>query len=199
VSRGGGPVYDMGIYCINAARYLFREEPAEVFAASANDGEARFRKTEEMTSALMRFPGARLATFTCSFGAAPVSSYTVVGTKGSVIADLAYEYSEGLQLRVTINEKTRVRNFPKCDQFAAELVYFSDCILQDKEPEPSGVEGLADVRIIEAIYESARTAKPVRLPPFSKRTRPTSRQEISKPAHGLPKTVKVKSASGEAA
>ena len=89
--------------------------------------------------------------------------------------------------------------FPQRDQFAAELVYFSDCILQDEAPEPSGVEGLADVRIIEAIYESARTAKPVHLPPFYKRTRPSPAQEIGRPAHGLPKTVKVKSASGEAA
>jgi glucose-fructose oxidoreductase len=199
VSRGGGPVYDMGVYCINAARYLFREEPREIFAATANSGEARFRKTEEMTSVLMRFPGERLATFTCSFGAAPVSRYAAVGTKGSVVADPAYEYSEGLQLRITINEKTRIRNVPKRDQFAAELVYFSDCILQDKEPEPSGAEGLADVRIIEAIYESAHAAKPVRLAPFSKRTRPTPRREIGRPAHGLPKTVRVKSASGEAA
>jgi glucose-fructose oxidoreductase len=199
VSRGGGPVYDLGVYCINAARYLFREEPTQIFAASANPGEARFRKTEEMTFVLMRFPGEGLATFTCSFGAAPVSSYTAVGTKGSVVADPAYEYSEELQLRITLKEKTRIRMFPQRDQFAAELVYFSDCILLDKEPEPSGVEGLADVRIIEAIYDSAHTAKPVHLPPFSKMTRPTPRQEIGRPAHGLPKTVKVKSASGEAA
>jgi hypothetical protein len=55
------------------------------------------------------------------------------------------------------------------------------------------------LRTIQAIYESAHTAKPVHLPPFSKRTRPTPRQEIGRPAHGRPKTVKVKSASGEAA
>jgi glucose-fructose oxidoreductase len=85
----------MGVYRINAARYLFREEPTEIFAAGANTGEARFQKTEEMTSVLMRFPGERLATFTCSFGAAPVSRYTAVGTKGSVVADPADEYSEG--------------------------------------------------------------------------------------------------------
>ena len=69
-----------------------------------------------------------------------------------MVADPAYEYSQGLQLRITLNQKTRIRKFPKRDQFAAELVYFSDCILQDKEPEPSGVEGLADVRIMEASY-----------------------------------------------
>src|SRR6202011_4620886 len=62
VFRGGGPVYDLGVYCINAARYLFREEPREIFAATANNGEARFRKTEEMTAVLMRFPGEGQAT-----------------------------------------------------------------------------------------------------------------------------------------
>jgi len=68
VAHGGGPLYDMGVYCINAARYLFRAEPTEVFAMTANNGEKRFRKVEEMTSALLRFPEERVATFTCSFG-----------------------------------------------------------------------------------------------------------------------------------
>jgi glucose-fructose oxidoreductase len=199
VEQGGGPVYDMGVYCINAARYLFRAEPTEVFAFSANKGEGRFKKTEEMTSVVMCFGGDRLATFTCSFGAAPVGQYTLAGTKGTLVADPAYAYSEGLSYRVTINEKTRTKKFPKRDQFAAELVYFSDCILQNKDPEPSGYEGLADVRIIEAIYKSARTGRMVVLPETSKARRPTKRQEINRPAHGLPKTVNAKSPSGKAA
>src|ERR1700733_9501840 len=65
VSRGGGPVYDMGVYCINAARYLFRAEPTEIFAMSANNGESRFQGVDEMMSVVMRFPGERLASFTC--------------------------------------------------------------------------------------------------------------------------------------
>ena len=60
---GGGTLYDIGIYCINAARYLFGAEPLEVFGYSANNGEQRFREVDEMTSATMRFPGERLATF----------------------------------------------------------------------------------------------------------------------------------------
>ena len=72
--------------------------------------------------------------------------------------------------------------------------------MQNKEPEPNGYEGLADVRVIEAIYESARTGSVVSLPPFSKQPRPTpAAQEIHKPAHGKPETVKAKSPSGEAA
>jgi predicted dehydrogenase len=199
VEQGGGPVYDMGVYCINAARSLFRAEPSEIFAFSANKGEGRFKKTEEMTSVVMCFGGERLATFTCSFGAAPVGQYTLVGTIGTLVADPAYEYSEPLSHRVTIHEKTKTRKFPKRDQFAAELVYFSACILQNKEPEPSGYEGLADVRIVEAIYKSARTGRMVVLPEMSNPHRPTKRQEINQPAHGLPKTVNAKAPSGKAA
>jgi predicted dehydrogenase len=199
VAQGGGPVYDMGVYCINAARYLFQSEPIGISALSESNGEPRFKHSEEMTSVLMRFPEDRLATFTCSFGAADVGQYTLVGTKGTLAADPAYEYAEGLSHRITINGKTKVRKFPKRDQFAAEITYFSDCILQDKEPEPNGYEGLADVRVIEAIYESARTGSVVSLPPFSKQPGPTPSQEIHKPAHGKPETVKTKSPSGEAA
>lgn len=196
VDKGGGPVYDMGVYCINAARYLFQSEPVEVLAASANDGEKRFKRIDEMTSVLMRFPEERLATFTCSFGAADVSRYTLMGTKGVLTAEPAYDYSMGLKHHVTIGEKTSTRSFPKRDQFAAELIYFSDCILRDKEPEPSGWEGLADVRVVRAIYESARTGRAVKLTDMPAKKKPTMRQEIYRPAHGKPQTVNAESPSG---
>lgn len=199
IERGGGPVYDMGVYCINAARYLFREEPTEVLATTANDGEKRFQNTEEMTSAIMRFPGERLASFTCSFGAADVSRYSLIGTKGQLVAEPAYDYALAIKHRLTIGEKTKTKTFPKRDQFAAEISYFSDCILNDKKPETSGLEGLADVRIVQAIYESSRSGKTVRLPEVSTKRRPSLGQEIHRPAHGKPRTVHAKSPSGEAA
>jgi glucose-fructose oxidoreductase len=199
VDRGGGPVYDMGVYCINAARYLFRDEPTEVLARDASTGEKRFKNVEEMMSVVMRFPEDRLATFTCSFGAADVSRYTLIGTKGLLTLDPAYEYSQPIKRSLTIAGKTLKKEFPKRDQFAAEIVYFSDCILQNKEPEPSGLEGLADVRIVQAIYESARTGKAVRLPEMPNKKRPTPGQEIRRRAHTKPKTVRAKSPSGEAA
>lgn len=199
VERGGGPVYDMGIYCINAARYLFRAEPREVFAFTANRGDKRFRNVEEMTSVVMRFPDERVAAFTCSFGATDVSRYTLIGTQGQLVADPAYEYATGIKHRLTIKGRTKVAEFPKRDQFAAELLYFSDCILQNKEPEPSGLEGLADVRIVQGIYQSARTRQVMELPELPAKKRPSARQEIHRPAHGKPKTIRAKSPSGEAA
>src|SRR5438477_1946827 len=152
VARGGGPLYDMGVYCINAARYLFRTEPTAVFALTANNGEKRFRKVEEMTSVVMRFPKERMATFTCSFGATDVSRYTLIGKKGLLVVDPAYEYAMGIKHQLTIGGRTKISKFPKRDQFAAELIYFSDCIVKNKEPEPSGLEGLADSNFSGAVF-----------------------------------------------
>jgi predicted dehydrogenase len=171
--HGGGPLYDLGVCCINAARYLFRAEPTQVLAMTSSDGERRFRKTEEMASALLRFSGERIATFTSSFGVADISRYTLLSTKGVLTADPAYDYSLALKLHVTAGGATKSQTFPKRDQFATELIYFSDCILNNREPEPSGPEGLADVRVVQATYESARTGKVVTLPEISEKKRQT--------------------------
>jgi glucose-fructose oxidoreductase len=196
-SRGGGSVYDMGVYCINAARYLFRDEPIEVIAASANNGEIRFRETAEMTTAILRFPEERLAVFTSSFGAAKTSEYTLVGTRGRLRFSPAYDYSVPLAYELVIGQaKPKRKKFAKHDQFGAELEYFSDCILKDRDPEPSGVEGLADVRVIRAILQSAGARKPVELPPFERHKRPTKRQQIKKPAVEKPEPVHASSPSG---
>lgn len=199
VARGGGPVYDMGVYCINACRYLFGSEPTEVLAVVGNNGDERFQRVEEMTSVVLRFPQERLASFTCSFGAVDIGRYALIGAKGVLRADPAYEYAMAIKHQLTVEGKTKTRRFPKRDQFAAQVVYFSDCILKDKEPEPSGLEGLADVRILEAIYESARTKMAVRIPELPGKKRPTPNQEIHRPAQRKPLTVHAKPPSREAA
>ena len=105
-----------------------------------------------------------------------------------------------IKLELTIEGKKSKRTFAKRDQFAAELVHFSNCILRNRDPEPSGVEGLADVRVVQGAYESARTGKMIELPPFpAKYQRPSLGQEIHRPAHGKPETTKTESPSGEAA
>jgi glucose-fructose oxidoreductase len=92
-ATGGGTLYDIGIYCINAARYLFRDEPTEVVALTASNGESRFAEVPEMTSCILRFPEERLATFTCSFGAAEASSYDLVGTEGFIHMNDPYTFA----------------------------------------------------------------------------------------------------------
>jgi predicted dehydrogenase len=193
---GGGPLYDIGVYCINAVRNLFGAEPMEVVAFSANNGDPRFQQCEEMTSAILRFPGReRLASFTVGFGATDVSNYRVVGTKGDLVMDPAYEYAGTLKQRVTINGRTRQHAFPKRDQFAPELVSFSECVLTGAAPEPSGWEGYADVRVVRALYRSTDTGQPVTLEPFSKEDRPSLDQEIRRPPVKKPELVNTEAPS----
>jgi predicted dehydrogenase len=192
---GGGTLYDIGVYCINAARYLFGEEPLEVNACTVSGTDRRFKQVDEMTGALLRFPQDRLATFVCSFGATDVSAYEVVGTKGRLRVEPAYEYVGALKQQITMGGRTRERTFPGRDQFAPELIYFSDCILKGRDPEPSGEEGLNDVRIIEALYDSAETRRPVVLKGIRPTRPPTSKQIISRPPVKKPKLVQVKSPS----
>jgi len=191
--KGGGTLYDIGIYCINAVRSLFRDEPTEVFAFSANNGDKRFTEIDEMTSAVLRFPEDRLATFTASFGATNLSAYRIVGTKGDLLVDPGYAYSEKLVHRLTIEGKQHRQVFPRRDQFAAEIIYFSHCVLDGNEPEPSGQEGLADVRIIEALYRSAREGRPIKLEPLAKQQRPSRAQEIDQPPASQPELVHAES------
>ena len=192
---GGGTLYDIGVYCINAARNLFRAEPTHVSAVSINSGLARLSEIDETTAATLRFGNDRVATFTTSFNAASVASYRIVGTKGHLHADPAYEYAQGLEYALTIEGKTTRKNFGKRDQFAPELLYFSDCILNGRAPEPSGEEGMQDVKIVEALYASAKSGKPVRISPFTKQRRPTGRQRITRPGVRKPSLIKVQSAS----
>ncbi len=192
---GGGSLYDIGVYCINAARYVFRAEPTEVMAISVNSGAARVKDIDESTGAILRFDDGRVAAFVTSFNAADAGAYRVVGTKGHIRVDPAYEYAMGLGYELTVGEKTTRRRIGKRDQFAPQLLYFSDCILRDRAPEPSGEEGLQDVRIVEALYRSAKTGRAVRIPPFERTKRPSGRQRIVRPGVKKPKLVKVKSGS----
>jgi hypothetical protein len=93
--------------------------------------------------------------------------------------------------RIRIEGKEHKHVFPKRDQFAAEIVYFSKCVCEGKEPEPSGEEGLADVRVIEALLRSAREGRPIKLDPFAKQERPSQAQEIRRPPVSEPKLVHV--------
>lgn len=187
---GGGTLYDMGVYPINAVRYLFREEPISVCAFSGYNGDKRFKEIDEMTTAVLRFPNERLASFTVSFGAADTSAYRVVGTKGNLLMEPAFDFSMGLSMVLTVNGKKKRFNYSKRDQLAPELIYFSGCILRNKMPEPSGREGMADVRIVRALYQSAETGRVIPLGPWNPGKRPDMSQKITRPAAAKPPIVR---------
>jgi predicted dehydrogenase len=192
---GGGSLYDIGVYCINAARNLFGAEPTQVSAVSINSGLVSLSEIDETTAATLRFGNDQLATFVTSFHSTDVADYRIVGTKGHLHAEPAYEYSQGLEYTLTREGKKTKKSVAKRDQFAPQLLYFSDSILNNRKPEPSGEEGLQDVRIVQALYKSAKSGKPVSLPPAPRDPRPTIRQRITRPGIRKPRLVKVQGAS----
>jgi len=193
VDLGGGALFDMGIYCVNAARYLFQDEPLEVTAFRIQGSDPRFTNTDEMTSVILRFPRDRIAQFTASHGAAPVSEFRVLGTLGDLRLDAAYGYHKKSEETLTVEGKTKGTTTPPHDQFAPELLHFSKCILEDLEPEPSGEEGLADVQILESIVQSAALGRKVTLTPIQREQRPNAQLEMRKPATPKVETVKAPS------
>src|SRR5580698_247653 len=197
VEDGGGPLFDLGVYCVNAARYLFRAEPDEVFCYNAAGKDRRFDGVAEMSSAVMRFPNDRLAVFTCSFGATDRDNYEVIGTKGVLKMDPGFAMSSDIKCEITVGDKTRKATYKRRDQFGPELVYFSDCILNNKQPEPGGVEGLTDVRIIAALQQSAANGRLISISATDEHItkRPTLVQEIQKPAVQEPTLVRAASPS----
>jgi predicted dehydrogenase len=173
---GGGATFDLGVYCINAARNLFADEPRLVFATTQErDG------IDDTTTVTLRFAHDRVAQFTVSNSLAGISSYRISGTEGDLRVEPAYEYYDELEHHLTVDGETRSTSFGKRDQFAPELEYFSQCILDDVEPEPGADEAIADLCVVEAILQSARTGKLVTLPARQHGRGPSMAQENHKP------------------
>jgi predicted dehydrogenase len=146
--------------------------------------DPRFAEVEEGMAVTLRFPGDRLGAFICSYNAAPESRYVLAGTEGSLTLLNAYEYLGERRLSWTTKGGAREKAFPEVDQFGPELDYFAECVRTGREPEPSGEEGLADVRIINAIHQSASTRAPVHIEPIPPRARPGLSQLMRRPAVG---------------
>jgi glucose-fructose oxidoreductase len=196
--RGGGAIWDLGVYCINAARYLFRADPLEVFAMRMDRREdERFKDIHEGMSVLLKFAGERIAQFTVSFGAYEQDQYRVVGTKGHIELQDGYEYAGPRELRISTGGKERVRKFKPADQFAPELIAFSRAVIEDTEVEPDGEEGLRDVRVIVAALKSARDNNALTLswPPRNRRPEPSD--HIYRPPVREPHLVSVQAPTQE--
>ncbi len=159
---GGGSLMDIGIYALNAARYLSGEEPVEVNAmVHSTPGDPRFAEVEENVTFQLRFPGGVLANCTSSYGAG-LNRFRVFKPRGSFELEPALSYS-GLKMRVFRGSGVEERSQPVRDHFASEMDAFSECVINDTEPLTPGEEGLRDLRIMTAIYEAARAGRTVKL------------------------------------
>ncbi|MBV9999769.1 MAG: Gfo/Idh/MocA family oxidoreductase [Verrucomicrobia bacterium] len=187
-----GPVLDMGPYPVNAARYIFGDEPTEVVSAvGTRHPETGFDQNFDDTVAVtLRFPGHRLAQFSLSYYGGPVNSFVAIGPKGSVMLDPAYMFGQPMEQTVTIGQDKRTKSFKSTDHFGGELKYFSDCILNGTDPEPDGEEGYADVRVLEGVLEALKSGGAVQLPPFTRTRRiDTKAQKIELRAVSTPDLV----------
>jgi glucose-fructose oxidoreductase len=161
---GGGSVYDLGVSCIHTARALLGSEPAQVMAMTARTSRRYGGDVDEGTVALIRFPDERLAHLHTSFGEEPAAALQILGEEGWIQLANAYLHDVPATLQLQCRGRREAMSFEPGDQFAAEISYFSSCIVQDRPPDPSGIAGLQDVRLVEAIYRSARDGRPVTLP-----------------------------------
>jgi predicted dehydrogenase len=161
---GGGTVYDLGVHIIDTVRVLFGAEPAQVMAMTARMSRRFGGDVDENAVALIRFPDERLVHFHSSFGEDPHAQLTVFGEDGHLRLSHAYGVDAPMTLQRVKDGRVEEEHFEPIDQFAATIAHFADCIVRDLIPEPSGYEGLQDVRIVEAIYRSSRDGRPVTLP-----------------------------------
>ena len=154
---GGGPLMDVGIYSLNACRYLTGEEPHDISAfSSVIDHDGRFDTVEENLSWTMKFPSGAVAACNTTYGANMNGFYIVHGSKGVIELNPAFGYS-GIQMTTEINYKKSVGPVtpPDPQQFIVQADYFANCIRQDKEPSANGEEGLRDMELMSRIYQSA--------------------------------------------
>ena len=154
---GGGPLYDVGIYSLNACRYLTGEEPEHISAyASTIDHDGRFNEVEENVGWTMRFPSGIVASCSTTYGANMAGYFKVYGSKGWLQVNQAFDY-EGLHLHAELNGQTIDEPNPARDpsHFQAEAEHFSHCVQNNLNPQSPGEEGLRDMKYITEIYRSA--------------------------------------------
>jgi len=150
----------VGIYSLNACRYLTGEEPGRIAAyASVIDHDGRFNEVEENVSWTMKFPSGIVASCNTTYGANMDGFYRVHGSKGWIEVDSAFSY-EGLRLRADypLTQLDELNPARDPSQFLAEAEHFSHCIQNGLEPRSPGEEGLRDMRYITQIYRSAEIA-----------------------------------------
>lgn len=145
-AQGGGAFLDVGVYPLNAARWLLGDEPTEARALAVPDEATG---VDLHTTALLGFPGGRTASLTCGFDQAFTSRYEVVGRNGSIVAERAFQVGESgvrVLLRANNSDTEEVFFFEHVDQFRLEVEHFSACVRDPQKPLEPGEDGVAQAR-----------------------------------------------------
>lgn len=166
---GGGSLPDIGLYCLNTARFLTGEEPIEVYASIYSPpGDPRYAEVEETVQFTLRFPSHTVANCITSYGGRDDKYQRLNLETAAIDMPNAFMY-QGQRMSIIERDGDATRNGeltlqPK-NQFVQEIDHMADCILTGQEPWTPGEEGVQDHKVMEAIYESARTGQPVKLKP----------------------------------
>jgi predicted dehydrogenase len=158
---GGGSLMDVGIYCVNTARWIAGRDPVEAAGYMWSSDPDRFNEVEESIAFRLTFPGGLVLEASSSFGAAQSHFLTLHGDRGWAALMPAFAYDEERRLFGKINGRWFERIFKPMDEFALELDAFAAAIRARRDPEPNGVEGLRDLVILQAIYRAARENRTV--------------------------------------
>ena len=165
---GGGSLPDVGLYCLNAARYITGEEPVEITAnLTRPKGDNRFKEVEDVVSFNLRFPSGALAHCSSGYSFHESRWLRVHMPDSSISLDPAFGYSDIAMItgyaQGKANATARVQ-FPPHNQFAREMDHFAQALKAGVEPHTPGEEGLQDQRLIAAIYQAAEGSGIVTLP-----------------------------------
>jgi predicted dehydrogenase len=160
---GGGPLMDLGVYCVSTSRWLVDENPSEVSAQSWVHDAAKFQEVEEGITFRLRFPSGLVVAGSSTYGAAMSSFIFVQGTKGWASLAPVFPFDEDRHLHGKIGKREFARTFKVIDEFALEIDALATAIQNERPVEADGIEGHRDMIILEAIYESAKTRRPVNI------------------------------------
>jgi predicted dehydrogenase len=158
---GGGPLMDLGVYCVNTTRWLMDEDPVSVTAQSWAHDSVRFSDVEEGISFRLQFPNGTVVQGSSSYGAALSSLVFVQGTRGWASLTPAFPFDEERRLTGKIRKRWFERRFKIIDEFVLEVDAFALAIQNKGVVVPDGVQGHRDMIILNAIYESAREQQSV--------------------------------------
>jgi predicted dehydrogenase len=158
---GGGPLMDLGVYCVNTSRWLVDQDPVEVVAESWRRNAKVFKDVEEGISFCLKFPDGLRAQGSTTYSAAMSSYIFVQGRKGWASLSPAFPFEHERVVCGRINGKSFERRFRPLDEFALEIEAFAEAIRTKKEIEPDGIQGHHDMVILEAIYQSANDGQQV--------------------------------------
>ncbi|MDZ4789634.1 MAG: Gfo/Idh/MocA family oxidoreductase [Hyphomicrobiales bacterium] len=160
---GGGSLYDIGIYALQATRYLTAEEPLEVSAMMSNlKDDARFKEIEDTVVWQMRFPSGALAHCSSSYSYQGVKRFQVFGVRASVTLDPAPDYYKH-EMTIATEKLEETPQLQEGNQFAAQMDHMSMAVTNNTAVKTPGEEGLRDVRLMQAIYQAAREGRTLKL------------------------------------